>query len=667
MINSPCCKWFAALLLLPFALAMGAVPNAPTVLTPASGTSTFLPFPHFTWTSDPEAFLSVAAPVHYDIQIATDRTFQNVVDEDTVYLNRYVHDRPLPTGAYFWRVRAGRGDGTRGDWSETAGFSITPCDNEVRVAYDASAADHLAAVDAALIKARALAASGASVRVVFPNGTYRFDAPGKPLLNLENMRNLVLDGNGSTVLPARYQSGLCKGTHLNNVVLMGFAVDYRNEKTFLQGRVLSVDEKGQRILVRLESGEPGYDTPYVKQGLAFLSLLDPKVDGRLKTDTANAFFFEKIVKEPDGTWYLTLRSHHGGAFFKPGDRFVHFIRERGAVLNAFASSYNVTCYDITSYAASSLHYAGIEGSVLNVLHCQWKIAVGRWFSGNADGVHCRGYAVGPWVEGCDIQAIGDDGIALYARPCCIAQAQPDGQKNACVCKPDFFNLEAGDEVSFFNPLEGQILRECKVASVAKGADGNYRVTFDQELPEHLSVFGDQPVKATIGDGDFQRRTQIWNRSKSCGDFVIRHNTIRDIRRFGTVFRARRGVVEDNAYIAASSSGVLFVNEPSYPNGLYCSDILIRNNTFADCAFERGPRGTVAMVFLGFGKGGLPALDLGPRRILIDNNVFTDCPEPEVVLGSARDVVLRGNGVTRMGKTEAISVRQTNTVNIVVTQ
>ena len=664
MINRQRFNWLAALLV-PLVSAVAALPEAPAVRTPAPGTRTFLPFPHFTWAADSQAFLSVAAPVHYDIQIAADRAFKNVIDEDTVCLNRYIHDRPLQPGMYFWRIRAGRSDGAPGGWSEPADFTVTPCDKEVQVAYDASAPDHLAAVDAALAKARELGASGASVRVVFPKGTYRFDAAGKPLLNLENMRNLILDGGGSLVLPARYQSGLSKGTHLSNVVLMGFAVDYRSEKTFLQGRVVRVDEKGQRVLVRLEPGEPDYETPYVKQGLAFLSLLDPQVYGRLKTDVANAFFFEKIAKEPDGVWALTLRSRHGGAFFKPGDRFVHFIREKGAALNAFASSANITCYDMTSYAASSLHYVGIEGSVLNVLHCQWKIADGRWFSGNADGVHCRGYAVGPWVEGCDIQAIGDDGIALYARPCCIAYAQPDAQKNACVCKPDFFNLDAGDEVSFFNPLEGQILRECRVASVAKQADGNYRVTFDQELPEHLSVFGDQPVKATIGDGDFQRRTQIWNRSKSCGDFVIRHNTVRNIRRFGTVFRARRGVVEDNTYTAASSSGIIFVNEPSYPNGLYCSDILIRNNTFADCAFERAPRGAVAMVFLGFDKE--PALGLGPRRILIENNVFTDCPNPEVTLGSSRDVVLRGNGVTRKGNAEPLYVKQTNTVDIVVTQ
>ncbi len=657
------CLLVCAGALMPVKAEMGALPDVPKTLAPKPGARTFLPFPHFAWTADPQAFQSVAQPVRYDIQIGRDNGFLVLADEDTVCLNRYVHDRPLPAGHYFWRVRARGGDGRPGAWSAPAEFAVAPCDHDVRVACDPSGGDCLPAVEAALAKARELGASGASVRVAFEKGTYRFDAPGKPLLNAENLRNVIIDGCGSTVLPARVSSGLVRGTHAESVVVAGFAVDYRTERTFLQGRVVGVDKPGQRVLVRLEPGEPDYDTPYVKKGLAFLSLLDPQVDGRLKADAANAFFFEKIAKAGDGTWALTLRGRHGGTFFQAGDRFVHFVRENGAVLCAFAQSSNITIYDMVSCAAGSLHYTDIEGSVFNVLHCRWAISEGRWFSGNADGVHCRGLAVGPWIEGCDIQSIGDDGIALYARPCCLAEARPEAKKNTCVCKPDFFNLEAGDEVAFFNPLEGRILLECVVVSVAKLDGGNYRVAFDRDIPEQVTVLGSKPVNKTFGSGDLQRCTQIWNRSKSCGDFVIRHNTIRNIRRFGTVFRARRGVVESNAYTAASSSGVAFVNEPFYPNGLYCSDIVIRGNTFSGCAFERAPLGAVALRFVSAGKSG--AADRGPRRVLIDDNVFEECLAPEVVLGSARDIVLRSNAVKRHGAAAALSVKETNTENVVV--
>ncbi len=47
------------------------------------------------------------------------------------------------------------------------------------------------------------------------------------------------------------------------------------------------------------------------------------------------------------------------------------------------------------------------------------------------------------------------------------------------------------------------------------------------------------------DGPLVQNTQIWNRSKSCGDFLVRGSSFKNIRRYGTIFRSKRGFVEDN--------------------------------------------------------------------------------------------------------------------------
>jgi hypothetical protein len=337
----------------------------------------------------------------------------------------------------------------------------------VQVAYDAAAPEHAAAVEAAVARARKLGQAGKSVRLVFPEGSYRCDKPGAALLNLDNLRDLVVDGGGSRVALLRYNSGLVQARKAENLAIMGFSVDFPGERTFLEGHIESADAKTGRVVVRLEPGSPGYDTPYVKRGAgaSFMSLLDPKIDGRLKAGGYNAYQFEEgISASAAGSWTLTLKRPALAKYIAPGDRFVHFVREGGLPLNILFDSRNVTFYDITSYATSSLHYAGIEGSLLNVLHCRWKIAPGRWFSGNADGVHCRGYVVGPWIEHCEIQAIGDDGIALYARPASIAEAQPGGKRNACVCHGGLFNLEAGDEVSWSLPATCKTSRRSGIAA-----------------------------------------------------------------------------------------------------------------------------------------------------------------------------------------------------------
>ncbi|NQU42696.1 right-handed parallel beta-helix repeat-containing protein [bacterium] len=623
----------------------------PALITPEADGETFLPFPHFTWSEHPQGFQHVAQPVRYEIQIASDEEFVNVVDQDKVYLNRYIHDRPLATGEYYWRVRALPWATDPTDWSTTGHFTVTPCDEQVQVSYSAGAWDHLSAVQAALAQAKTLAATGKSVRVNFPKGTYRFDSPGASLLTLTGTKNIVIDGNGSTIHALRYNSGLAYLNTAENVAIMGFEFDCPNEKTFLQARVLATDDAGGTITVQLEPGYPGYDTPYVQQGAAtsFVSLLDPAIDGRLKDDGYNAYFFTAYDSRPDDTWMMTLQRPELTKYFDAGDRFVHFVRTSGFSLVQAFSCRNVTCYDIASYATSSLHYGAWEGTLFNVLHCEWKIAPGRWFSGNADGAHVRSLAIGPWIEGCNIQAIGDDGIALYARPASVSQLHPGGQTDTCLLNNEFMNLEPGDEVSFFDPPAGKILLECEVVSV------------EQQGSKWLTRFSqDVPTSVTTG-GVLLEDTQIWNRSKSSGDFMIRNNTIRNIRRFGTVFRARRGVVEQNLYEAASASGVLFKNEPDYPNGLYCSDIIIRKNQFVECCFDRYHDAPITMHFRKRDNQNAP--DMGPRRILIEANTFRGCPAPEVKLISTRDVVLRGNQVLDATPTRVPEVTEQNTENI----
>lgn len=628
---------------------LATVVTAPMLFgaTPEPGSQTFYPFPHFTWAAHSNAFRDTASPVHYDIQISCDAGFVTLYDQDRVALNRYIHDRPMAPGNYFWRVRAVPMGEQPGAWPSASSFTITPCDEEVRVEYLANAADHGAAVDAAMARARELGKSGKSVRLVLPAGTYHFDRPGKAFFDFDGMQRLVVEGEGATVHLLRVNSSFSRGRKTLDLAVMGFTVDYPQERTFLQGRVTRVDESTGQITVRLEPGFPGYEIDYVKAALKFFCLIDPKVDGRLKEDSYNAFFFEKDkVHNADGTWTMTLTRHELSRFFTIGDRFVHFLYGQ-ETHNSFFSARNVTFYGMTHRASSSLHYTSIEGTLFNVLHCRWDMTPGRWFCGNGDGVHCRGLEFGPWIEACTIQGVSDDAIALYARPTSIAPGQtPSG--NALRCRwNDHFNLEAGNEVSFFDPVNGKILLECEVRSVSREGQGDPWVTFSRELPGGL-----------VTQGDLQRVSQIWNRSKSCGDFVVRDNTIRNIRRYGTVFRARRGVVENNRYEAASTSGILFKNEPSYPNGLYCSDIQILSNRIERCSFDRYHSPPLGLVFNKIGSDG-EAADIGPRRVLIEGNRFLNCPSPEIGLYSAGEVVLRGNEALSNGVRQTLQVFKKN--------
>jgi hypothetical protein len=317
-------------------------------------------------------------------------------------------------------------------------------------------------------------------------------------------------------------------------------------------------------------------------------------------------------------------------YFEAGDRFVYTLNSSSSALVFATASEAITFYQITDYA-SIRHYFTFSCSLINVLHCRMIMKEGRWFQGTADGVHCRGNKIGPWIEGVEIDGIGDDGIALYSRPMAIASLDSAGVPNRLLVKGENFSAEAGDEVAFFRPQTGKILLETRVRSV-HSAGGNWDVEFADPVPLGLSFEG------ALVDSD-----QIWNRSKSCGDFVVRNNRMLGIRRYGAVFRAKTGVVENNLFQGASSAAVMFLNETQYPNGLYPSDIIIRNNEIRDCAFDSGATAAIALLFKRRG-GSEPAESQAPHGILIENNRIAGCPRPALELWSARDVVVRGNTV-----------------------
>jgi hypothetical protein len=314
-----------------------------------------------------------------------------------------------------------------------------------------------------------------------------------------------------------------------------------------------------------------------------------------------------------------------------GDRFVHFVRKGAKSLFYANGSQRLVYYQITNHRSGGGHYVGVSCSQIAVLHCRSDILGDRWYGGSADGLHIRGNRIGPWIESMSFNGIGDDGVALYSRPVRASQTWPNGQRNALIITPAFFDLEPGDNVSFFNPAEGRIFLETHVKEV-EPVGKNYRVVFEDDIPREMA-YG-----KSLQDDD-----QIWNRSTSNGNFMIRNSRFTNIRRFGVVFRAAAGVVEDCVFDGTSSSAILFFNETQYPNGLYCSDVIIRNNTINDCAFDSQPLGAIVFDFRRRATGAL-AVDHGPRRILIENNHITNTTATPLELGSARDIVLRGNTV-----------------------
>ena len=616
--------------------------------TPTNESVSAYPFPHFTWSEHRSAFKNVGRPVAYEIQIATDSTFSQIVDDDTISLNRYVHDKPFEPGTYFWRVRAVPYKAKPAAWSTPQSFVINNCDEEIKVNSPINQQDCTAAIQAAVTQAAEFASQGKSVNVTFSPGDYHIgNSLRGPLIDLKDVENILFDGTGARLHFSSRTQGLVRAENCENIAVLGFSCSFRQGALRVQGYVKAIDEK--QVTVSIEPGYPGFDASSNMSHDIFY-LLEPGSEGRLKSDTRNFFRAEgEISKNADNTWsfipQIDLES------WDVGDRFSYNFRAGSSHLVDFSESRSVTAYGITAGGWGGMGYVSIEGSLFNILNCKTVFDEGKWMTGNADGIHIRGHEVGPWIEGVHIQAIGDDSVALYARPATIQTPRTKDNPKAAYCRPEFCNLEPGNEVSFFQPLEGAILLETQVTSVKTRDDGYVFVTFADELPKGIK-----------NDGKLVENTQIWNRSKSCGDFLVRGCSFKNIRRYGTVFRSKRGIVENNSYEGISARGIVFINGTAWPNGLYASEIIIRNNSIKDSCFDH-PSGPAAISFLfnGYKKG---ATTIGPRNVLIEGNTIEDCPAPGIELNWVKDAVVRNNRVQRTsGKNVPARIKVINSVKV----
>jgi len=591
-------------------------------VTPAAGSATASPFPGFRWAAHPAAFRDVANPVEYDIRISR-KTSEGlvVVDEDRVPLNRYVADMPLSPGTYQWMVRT-QERGVTTAWSEAIVFTIH--ESERVLAVDASRG----LVDGfkeAL--ARADAEKGKSVRIVIPPGEYGIASTFQGyLFDVSGRENIVIDGTGVRIRFSSRKQGLLLAKDARGIAAVGFHCLFARGALRVQGKVRAIDHTARRITLSVEEGFPGFDASD-NQKQDILYLLEPGKTGRLKT-AAPSFLRAQgpITRGADGTWSFPCGRDLD--FCRVGDRYGFNFRSGSLHLVDASEAHGVTLFGLRTNGWGGMQYVSMGGGDLRILHCKAQLVDGDWMTGNADGVHVRGHDIGPWMEGSEINAIGDDAVALYARPATMKAQVPGPDRNTVVCRAEFFNLEPGDDVSFFQPTQGRILSETNVQTVTP-EKGGYRVRFADPLPDGIRY-----------EGPLQQVTQIWNRSKSCGDFMVRSCRFTNIRRYGTVFRSKRGVVENNEYAGISSRAVSFRNEAEWPNGLYASEIIVRGNAIRDTGFDNpGMQPAVAFLFSGYKCA---ASGIGPRKILIENNTFESGSRPEMQFTSTRDVMIRNN-------------------------
>lgn len=594
-----------------------AAPEPPKLTRPAPNSISSLPTFSFEW----QPSLGAA---NYDIEVATDEAFTNVIDRDTVRTPRYVHDQAWPAGDLFWRVRA-TSPNTTGEFS--TGSKVT-------IQLPAKTYDLPENATVEQIQNLLLTLETPAV-VNFPkDGNLRL-APLNHLIELQGKSDVIFNGNNCRITFTNPVCGLAVFEKSSRILIRDFKVDF-DPVPFSVGTIVSTNEEDGSFTLKLDEGMPPFDAPHMLEHWTWGVLLDPAVPGKLLDgapiviSTRN----KQVIRGQDDTFTLKLSAPTQLKYFTPGVKWVQFSRSNGGEeLVGVKESADVTCLNIVNYAISGGHYICTDSTDFKVLHCRSLIKEGRWYGGNADGVHVRSNLLGPWVEGSEWNGIGDDGLALYSKGIFI---QKQLSKTKIRVTDEFFNIEPGNQLTVFRPATGSAVAENLTVTSVTPMGSSYDVSFTPPLAAPLE----------LGDRDGTKNDMVFNASKVNSNFTIRYNIFRQIRRFGNVVRAAHGTIENNYFENVSDVPIVLRNEPDHwRNGLQSWDVVITGNVIRDSGFSAGGQGKGQIQTTIYQLGHQDGSWRGHRNIVIDNNQIWNWQYYGIKVQGADGVVITRNLMT----------------------
>ena len=596
---------------------------------PADGHETSLSIPHFRW--EPMLEPKPEAMPSYVIQIATDKEFRRIVDEDRIaaVISWYVPDKELAPGEYWWRVAGVSAAGERGPWSPLRALRISRPQRTFPVRKGTS----LKGIHRVFREA----AANTPAQVVFEAGEYRLDPRElRVFADLKDVSDLTIDGNGSAIVLTS-PGAFVHLTNCRRVMVKRFSFDY-DPPVYTAGQIVAVDTKNGAIDADIL---PGHSLPdeferYNRDRKGMI--VTDTEDFAIKRGVQLVFPHAGFERVQGRRFRFRLENPKQALQLAPGDIYVldpRWIDEGGGNTFFVAGGEDVVYFDLTVRGAANECLASFYADYHSILRLRLVRPEGRALSANNGGNNHHNARHGPWIEGCVFENTGDDichvnGLVMgvMAQPARdrvqLALNQPFDQFGGA-----FLDIRPGDYLDFFDRPKGSLIARRRVVSVRRD-NRSLDVTLDSPV-EGLLVGRIAPSHTAQ-----QAATQVFNASRGCNQFVFRRNTCRNGRRVGVLAKGWGGLVEDNTFTALGGGGVEFWNAPF--EGLGAVDYVVTGNRILNCGrLSRQHAGIWATIF----KSGNARLH---RNLLIARNEISGFAGPSILLRDCENVVLGDNRI-----------------------
>lgn len=400
--------------------------------------------------------------------------------------------------------------------------------------------------------------------------------PRNCALVFENRNNLVIEGNGSTLIfHEQMQPFTFDGC--SNIVLKNISIDWK-QPLIAQARVISADDRKIRISMdvkefpfRIEDGKILFGTS--KDNLqpwnstmefdAAGHFVVPQTGDRgcLGKDWQN-YQAENILPGIVDLRFLFLRKPAVGNYLVM--RFAERIHSGIFIQN----SKNIRIQNVNLYHATGLgalaQYS--ENITFNGYRAIPDKAKNRYFGGGDDGIqisNCRGLIT---IENCEFAGLMDDPVNVHGTSVKVLEIAGNQLK----CK--FMHHQsigmtwghAGDKIGF--------IENSSMQTIGTGEVANFKVIDKETFLLTLKT----PVPTGLEPGDALENL-TWS-----PDLKVSNNRFGSCRARGLLVSTPGKVVIENNIFESSGSAILICGDANYwyESGAV-TDVLIQNNTFTD--------------------------------------------------------------------------------------
>ncbi len=503
-----------------------------------------------------------------------------------------------------------------------------------------------------------IAGDAVTYRLLLEKGkTYRLGGS----LQLSGAKNLIVDGNGSTLVYTDMVSALSI-VNCSNVAFQNLSIDY-NPLPFTQGVVTAVN--GNRYTVEIDEGYRK-DLEFLNRTGGYDNLLWVNVrnrsDGSVVKGTPSSIAFEKNVKSLGGNLleftfnFSSDTTTHG---IKVGD--VITINERTVWAIYITGSSGTAFRNFNLYAAPGFgmyECASDGGTILdNVRVVPGPKPEGatqnRLLATNADGTHFVHVKSGPTVTNSRITNTGDDCLNIHGTFYSVISCS--GKTLLVSPKADYPPV-VGDTIEGFSEKDFLSIGSAKITDLQISDEPSLEPVirslyedYEQSVASYTRVYRltlDKELSLKQGD-------HVVDSDRIGSNAVVKNTTLGCNRARGVLIGGHNVTLENNTILNTTHSGIVLHAELWWNDGPFPVDVTVKNNKvhgacLASDMLTDGSNSKPGAIFIGVappdGVSGFSAAR-EIKGITIEGNTITDSRTYGIFAENASGITIRNNVVT----------------------